>query len=169
MLWPVEIRIQPATADTFDGVRRLFREYQEWLGEDLCFQSFEAELAELPGKYAPPRGALLLAMDPTEAVGCVGVRPLAGNVCEMKRLYVRPQHRGQGVGRRLAVAAIAAARQAGYRVMRLDTLERLREAMRLYESLGFVRVPPYYANPLPGVVYWQLSLDAVGMQTRSRG
>lgn len=127
---------------------------------DLCFQSFEAELAELPGKYAPPRGALLLAMKAEAAVGCVGVRPLAGNACEMKRLYVRPQQRGHGIGRSLAVAAIAAARQAGYRVMRLDTLERLREAMRLYASLGFARVPPYYANPLPSVVYWELTLDA---------
>lgn len=156
----METRIQPAAADTLEVVRRLFREYQEWLGEDLCFQSFEAELAELPGKYAPPRGALLLAMDADEAAGCVGVRPLAGNVCEMKRLYVRPQHRGHGVGRRLAVTAIAAAQQAGYRVMRLDTLERLSEAMRLYASLGFARVAPYYANPLPGVVYWELLLDA---------
>lgn len=169
MLRPVEIRIQPATADTLEAVRKLFREYQDWLGVDLCFQGFEAELAELPGQYASPQGALLLAMDAEETVGCVGVRPLAGDVCEMKRLYVRPHHRGRGAGRSLAAAAIAAAREVGYRVMRLDTLERLSEAMRLYESLGFVRVAPYYANPLPGVVYWQLSLDAAGMQTRSRG
>lgn len=165
----MRICIQSATADTLEAIRQLFREYQEWLGVDLCFQGFEAELAALPGKYAPPRGALLLAMDTAEAVGCVGVRSLAGDACEMKRLYVRPQRRGHGVGRSLAVAAIAAAREAGYRLMRLDTLERLREAMRLYESLGFVRVSPYYANPLPGVVYWELLLDTAGAQTRSRG
>ncbi|MDH4196431.1 MAG: GNAT family N-acetyltransferase [Candidatus Aminicenantes bacterium] len=139
-------------------MRRLFREYQELLGVDLCFQGFEDELAELPGKYAPPTGALLLAFDGEEAQGCVALRGIAPGVCEMKRLYVRPAYRGQGLGRTLAEAVIAEGRRIGYRTMRLDTLEKLREAIGLYESLGFRRIPPYYANPLPGVIYWELDL-----------
>jgi len=151
------------SAETPEGlarIRELFREYQDFLGVDLCFQGFEEELAGLPGRYAPPTGALLLAMDGEETVGCVAVREIEPGACEMKRLFVRPSYRGQGLGRRLAEAIIAAARRIGYRTMRLDTLEQLREAIGLYESLGFRRISPYYANPLPGVIYWELRLKA---------
>ena len=141
-----------------DEVRLLFREYERFLGVDLCFQSFEEELAQLPGKYAPPSGGLLIGVMDGVLQGCVAVRGLDEEVCEMKRLFVRPQARGTGMGRRLAEEIIALARGLGYRLMRLDTLERLVEAMQLYQSLGFQRRAPYYANPLPGVVYLELAL-----------
>ena len=139
-------------------VRSLFREYEKFLAVDLCFQNFEQELAQLPGKYAPPDGALLLAMEQSSPAGCVAVRKLEKDACEMKRLFVRPEHRGKDIGRLLAVRIIDHAKLLGYRVMRLDTLDRLTEAVRLYESLGFKQIPPYYANPLPGVLYWELKL-----------
>lgn len=136
----------------------LFREYAQSLGVDLDFQDFDAELAQLPGKYAPPGGILLLATEGGSARGCVALRPLSPGVCEMKRLYVRPAARGRGFGVALARAVLDEAARLGYATMRLDTLERLSEAMRLYETLGFRRIPAYYANPLPEVVYWELDL-----------
>jgi ribosomal protein S18 acetylase RimI-like enzyme len=136
----------------------LFGRYEQSLGVDLCFQEFEAELASLPGKYAPPEGRLVLAMEGDRAAGCIAIRKLDAGVCEMKRLYVRPEFRSRGLGRRLAQDMIAQAAEAGYTTMRLDTLDRLAEAMALYESLGFRRTDPYYDNPLAGVVYWELSL-----------
>jgi GNAT superfamily N-acetyltransferase len=140
-------------------VRVLFREYQHFLGVDLCFQDFAAELATLPGRYARPRGRLLLAMADRVAAGCVALRPLEDGVCEMKRLFVRPAWRGQGLGRRLATHIIADATALGYAVMRLDTLDTLESAMHLYTALGFQRCAPYYPNPLPGVVYWERALN----------
>jgi GNAT superfamily N-acetyltransferase len=142
-----------------EAVRRLFREYEAYLDEDLCFQSFEQELANLPGKYAPPGGALLIAIHENRAVGCVGLRELADGVCEMKRLFVRPEARGLGLGRKLATRIIDIARSLGYTLMRLDTLARLTEAVQLYETLGFRTTAPYYSNPLPGVVYMELKID----------
>lgn len=142
-----------------EEVRRLFREYEAYLDEDLCFQSFEQELADLPGKYAPPGGALLIAVHKNRTVGCVGLRELADSVCEMKRLFVRPEARGLGLGRKLAAQIIAVARSLGYTLMLLDTLARLTEAMQLYETLGFHTTAPYYNNPLPGVVYLELKLS----------
>jgi ribosomal protein S18 acetylase RimI-like enzyme len=142
-----------------DAARRLFRAYAEWLAVDLCFQGFEQEVAALPGCYAPPAGRLLLANVAGEAAGCVGLRPLAPGICEMKRLWVEPGFGGRGLGRALAEAVIAAARTIGYRRMRLDTLpERMPAAQHLYRSLGFVEIPPYYHNPLPGVVMLELQL-----------
>ncbi len=146
------------TPEDLEFVRALFREYQQGLGVDLCFQDFEAELSGLPGKYAAPTGALLVAKDGSAPCGCAAVRPMEGPTCEMKRLFVRPAWRGRGLGRRLAEAILVEARSLGYSAMRLDTLDRLTSAMRLYESLGFRRIPAYYDNPLAGVVYWELDL-----------
>ncbi len=133
-----------------DAVRDLFLEYGESLGFSLCFQGFDKELATLPGDYAPPPGCLLLAKEGGEAAGCVGVRRLDAERCEMKRLYVRPAFRGTGLGRKLAAAAIAAARQAGYRKMVLDTLPKMTAARALYLSLGFTACEPYYDNSCVG-------------------
>lgn len=151
--------VQARSEGDIEIARALFREYQQFLGVDLCFQGFEEELATLPGRYAPPSGRLLLALDGLDAAGCVALRPLDDGVCEMKRLFVRPAYRGRGLGRLLAVRVVNEASALGYAVMRLDTLEGLDSAMRIYGSLGFRRRAPYYANPLPGVVYWERMLS----------
>ena len=151
--------VQAVTDRQIELVRVLFREYESQLGADLCFQGFEEELAKLPGKYASPRGRLLLAFDGDAPAGCAALRPLTGDACEMKRLFVRPQHRGRGLGRALAAEIIHEATGLGYRRMRLDTLRSLREAMQLYRSLGFRTIDPYYNNPLPDTVYWELELS----------
>ena len=145
--------LQAVRPHELDEARRLIRNYVEWLAVDLSYQSFEEELAALPGCYAPPAGRLLLARVAGETAGCVGVRPLEPGICEMKRLWVEPGYAGRGLGRTLAEAAIAAARAMGYQRMRLDTLpERMPAAQHLYRSLGFVDIPPYYHNPLPDPV-----------------
>ncbi len=149
---------EAASATELDMIRGLFREYEEFLQVDLCFQGFEQELANLPGKYAPPHGALLLALNNDQPIGCVTLRKLEDGICEMKRLYVKPQGRGTGLGRILANEIISIARQHGYSTMRLDTLDSLTEAIGLYQRLGFRQVPPYYDNPLPGALYWELDL-----------
>lgn len=145
------------------AVRALFLEYAHWLGEDLCFQGFERELAELPGDYAAPLGRLFLAGTGTvaggEAAGCVALRPFDADTGEVKRLYVRPAYRGTGLGTRLATLAIESAREAGYSRLVLDTLDRMRDAVRLYRGLGFREIAPYYDNPLPGALYFGLSFD----------
>ncbi|MBX3651465.1 MAG: GNAT family N-acetyltransferase [Burkholderiales bacterium] len=128
------------------AVRDLFLEYAGSLNFSLCFQDFETELEGLPGAYAPPQGILLLAQSGGEVAGCVGVRPLDTGRCEMKRLYVRGQYRGSGLGRRLAEHAVAFARGAGYRSMLLDTLPQMAAAVRLYRELGFVPCASYYDN-----------------------
>lgn len=140
-------------------IRALFEEYAAWLGVDLGFQNFQGELTGLPGLYAPPRGSLLLARtgDATPA-GCVAMRPLSGSVCEMKRLFVRPDFRGHGLGRLLAERIIAHARASAYSLMRLDTLPTITVALQLYNSMGFVRCAPYYATPLADTVFLELSL-----------
>lgn len=149
---------QAVTGKEIEAVRRLFREYEAFLDVDLGFQNFDAEFAGLPGKYARPDGDLLIGLDENRILGCVAVRRLDDGVCEMKRLYVKPEARGSGLGRRLATEIIDIARELGYSLMRLDTLDRLTEAMGLYETLGFRRTAPYYENPLQGVVYWELPL-----------
>jgi putative acetyltransferase len=156
-------RVQPAESVVdLATIALLFREYAGQLGFDLCFQDFESELAGLPGAYAPPMGALLLAVagegGAEGAAGCVAVRPFAEGVCEMKRLYLRPVFRGHGVGRALAEAAVQAARARGYRAMRLDTLPAMAEAIALYRSLGFREIEPYRANPIPGALFFELEL-----------
>jgi ribosomal protein S18 acetylase RimI-like enzyme len=140
------------------AVRELFLEYASTTGLNFCFQQFDQELAELPGRYAPPSGRLLLAMEHGRAVGCVALRELDRQICEMKRLYVQPASRGQQTGRQLAQAVIVAAREVGYERMRLDTLASMKAALGLYESLGFSRIPAYYPNPIPDVVYLELRL-----------
>jgi putative acetyltransferase len=150
--------VQAAPEADLEVVRTLFREYQQAIGVDLGFQSFEEELRLLPGTYAPPRGRLLLALEEDGPAGCGGLRPIAQDVAELKRMWVRPAFRGRGLGRRIAEALLAAAREEGYRLARLDTLETMREAIALYRSLGFREIPAYYPNPLPGAVYMELVL-----------
>ncbi len=158
------------SGDRLVEARRLFEEYATSLGFDLCFQGFDRELAELPGAYAPPEGHLLLAAADGRSVGCVALKKLSPGVggqavnpadtCEMKRLYVRPEFRGQGFGRRLAEAVIEEARRIGYERMRLDTIEpRMPEAVQLYRSLGFVPIAPYTVNPVPGATFMELDLQ----------
>lgn len=141
-----------------EAVRALFVEYAGSLDFSLCFQGFDRELAQLPGDYALPTGCLLLAAEETEIAGCVGVRRLDAARCEMKRLYVRMEFRGSGLGRQLAGEAIARARRMGYRSMLLDTLPRMQAAVVLYRSLGFVRCAPYYDNSSIGSECMVLSL-----------
>jgi ribosomal protein S18 acetylase RimI-like enzyme len=149
------------TLDEINAVRRLFREYEAYLNVDLCFQQFESELANLPGKYALPYGTLLLATDGQRAIGCGALRSLGAiqdRTCEMKRLYVCPENRGLGIGGKIARCLIQEGICLDYSTMVLDTLGRLKAAIHLYESLGFVRTEPYYDNPLPDVLYWKLDL-----------
>jgi GNAT superfamily N-acetyltransferase len=151
--------IRPAEVpQDLNEVRSLFREYAESLGFDLCFQDFEAELAALPGKYRPPRGRLLIAWSGIEAVGCVALRPLEGTACEMKRLYVRPQARGEQLGRRLAERICQEALSAGYSRICLDTLPTMAAAQKLYAAMGFKPIGPYVFNPVPGAIFLALDL-----------
>lgn len=149
-------------AQQMDEARVIFREYAAGLGIDLCFQNFEEELATLPGEYAAPRGALLLARVDGALAGCCALRPLDSadypNAAEMKRLYVRKAFRGFGLGRQLAEAVLDIARQAGYDCVLLDTLDDMEAARALYEDLGFEDVPPYYHNPIPGAHYLKADL-----------
>jgi ribosomal protein S18 acetylase RimI-like enzyme len=139
-------------------VRELFIEYANSLEVDLCFQNFNQELAQLPGDYSPPEGRLLLAAEGITPAGCIALRKFEDNICEMKRLYVRPAFRGKGAGRSLALAVIQAARDCRYQRMRLDTLSSMKEAIALYQSLGFQPIPPYYDNPTPLAVFMELRL-----------
>ncbi|MFN2492183.1 MAG: GNAT family N-acetyltransferase, partial [Pyrinomonadaceae bacterium] len=133
--------------------------YAEWLGINLCFQNFEKEVAELPGDYAPPTGRLFLATANDRTVGCVALRKIGDGICEMKRLYVRPEFRGAGLGRTLAEKIIGAANEIGYLRMRLDTLPgKMDRAIAIYRSLGFTNIDPYY-NSIEGAAFMELILD----------
>ena len=158
---PIEL-ITATRAEHIDAARALFREYAEALGVDLDFQDFDAELAGLPGDYAEPRGALLLALVDGEAAGCCALRAIDdvdySNAAEMKRLYVRKAYRGFGLGRQLAEAILIEAMRLGYRCVLLDTLDDMESARALYEELGFEEIPPYYHNPLPGAHYLKVEL-----------
>ena len=150
---------QTNTHDQIELVRQLFKEYEAWLDIDLCFQNFHKELAELPGDYAPPQGQLLLAIDDGRIAGCIALRKIGDGLCEMKRLFVRSEFRGQGLGRKLVEAIISEARKIGYERMRLDTLPgKMDQAIALYRSLGFTEIEPYYQNPVPGAKFMELEL-----------
>lgn len=151
--------IQAESPSQISEARKVFIEYSERLGISLCFQNFEQELAELPGRYALPDGRLLLAVSGDRIAGCVGLRKIGDGVCEMKRLYVKPEFRGQGLGKALAVYLIEEARSAGYAAMRLDTLPaQMDEAIKLYRFLGFREIGPYYHNPVEGALFLELIL-----------
>ena len=146
------------SAEHLGTVRELFGEYARSLEIDLCFQGFDDELAELPGRYAPPAGRLLLAVEGATPTGCVALRGIGDGTCEMKRLYVRPAFRRKGIGRLLAGRIIGDAREIGYQRMRLDTLSSMKGALALYQSLGFKRIEAYYHNPSAGAVFLELNL-----------
>ena len=154
--------IDPAcSSEQIEIARSLFLEYAKELNVDLCFQGFAAELRDLPGKYGPPDGALLLATKDQRAVGCVALRRFTPTDAEMKRLYIQPPYRHLGIGRLLARCIAERARELGYRRVVLDTLVSMQGAQALYRCLGFVSIEPYYDNPLPGALYFAKDLIAL--------
>jgi putative acetyltransferase len=155
--WAMHIRTA-TSAEDFEVVSRLFREYQTSLGVELCFQNFESELAGLPSKYAPPQGRLYLALEDGQAVGCAGLRRIKEGVCELKRLYVPSRYRGRGIGRKLALQALNDVREIGYGRMRPDTLPSKGRAQELYRTLGFKPIAPYTNNPAKGTLFLELTL-----------
>jgi GNAT superfamily N-acetyltransferase len=154
VLKPVPVESQ----EQIDLTRVLFREYACSLGIDLCFQDFEKELSNLPGDYAPPGGRLYLGYVEEEPAGCVALRKIDADICEMKRLFVRPLYRGKGIGRQLVLALVRDAREAGYSRMRLDTLPSMKRALELYRAMGFKPIDPYRTNPVPGALFLELNL-----------
>ena len=142
-----------------ETVRSMFEEYEQELNIDLCFQGFADELRDLPDKYAPPSGALLLLVEDGQPIVCGALRDLGDGVCELKRIYVRPSARRRGLGQAMSEKLMAIARDKGYNMVRLDTLERLKGAPEMYEKLGFRRIPAYNHNPEPDIVYFERALD----------
>ena len=153
------IRIVPVTSqEQISVVRELFIEYAHSLNVSLCFENLDKEVNELPGIYAPPHGALLIAEDGAKIAGCVALKKVDDLTCEMKRLYVRPEFRGKGVGKELTMSIRKKAREIGYEQMRLDTLPSMKEAIALYRSLGFIEIPPYRDLPVPGTLFMRITL-----------
>ena len=153
-------QIARAGAGDLEDIARLFKAYAAYIGVDLSYQDFASELATLPGKYAPPKGQLLIARNAQgDAIGCVALRPLQERICEMKRLFVSPEGRGLGLGRALAHAVVDEAKRLGYAEIRLDTLPSMRAAIGLYEALGFVATDAYYAGALPGTIFMARTLS----------
>ena len=150
----VEVRDGPG----LEVIRGLFLEYAQSLDFDLCFQNFDEELRKLPGEYTPPAGRLVLGQLKGVPAGCIALKSLGSGICEMKRLFVRPEFRSQGLGLKLAEHIIQEARQIGYTAMRLDTIASMERAISLYRSLGFKEIPPYYLNPIPDAVFLELLL-----------
>jgi GNAT superfamily N-acetyltransferase len=155
----IEIRMADG-GDALADARALFKEYASSLGRDLSMEDFARELAELPGRYGPPHGALLIAGYDGRVAGCVALRPLGEGLCEMKRLFVRHQFRGKGVGKRLALAVIDAARERGYRAMRIGFAPWMEEAIAIYRALGFRPIEAYRAEAFEGSVFLELALNA---------
>jgi ribosomal protein S18 acetylase RimI-like enzyme len=159
--------IEVAAGRNLQAIRTLFKEYADSLGFNLDFQDFDRELASLPGDYQPPDGCLLLALWDGEVAGCAALRKIEDGICEMKRMYVKPQYRGHGIGRAMAMRLLEIARRAGYERMRLDTIDTMVEAIALYKSLGFKEIKPYRHNPIKGAKYMELSLG--GRETEAKG
>ncbi|MDQ5846995.1 MAG: GNAT family N-acetyltransferase [Acidobacteriota bacterium] len=150
---------QVESEEDIQQTRRLFDEYVTWLGVNLCFQNYDKEVAELPGEYVPPTGRLCIATENDEVAGCIALRKLDDGICEMKRLYVRPQFRGSGLGRTLVDRVIEEARAIGYDRMRLDTLPgKMDQAIAMYDSLGFKEIERYYDNPYETAAFMELDL-----------
>jgi putative acetyltransferase len=146
------------TLEEMEEVREIFIEYADFLQVDLCFQDFEKELQTLHEVYFPPTGCIILAKEDKQVMGCIALKPIAERVCEMKRLYVRPEARGKKLGKQLVEELIDFAKIAGYKTMKLDTISSLKEAIKLYISKGFVKTEPYVYNPLSDVLYFELTL-----------
>jgi GNAT superfamily N-acetyltransferase len=153
--------LQASSEDLIEQTRAIFKEYADDLCIDLCFQNFTEELENLPGDYGPPNGCIYLAYYEDKLVGCVALRKFEGNICEMKRLYVRPRYRGKKIGKELSRAIIKKALEIGYTHMRLDTLDFMTEAITLYRSLGFKEIDTYRYNPLEGVKFFELDLEKI--------
>ena len=152
--------IQAQSPAEIESARELFAEYASWVEISLCFQNFDKEVAELPGAYAPPSGRLFLAVAAQQVMGCVALRKIGDGVGEMKRLYVRPEFRGRGLGRTLTEKLIAEAKQIGYERLRLDTLPgKMDQAIAMYRSFGFREIPPYYKNPVADATFMELALS----------
>ncbi len=161
------MRIQDADTPEFvELVRALFREYESTLNVNLCFQGFENELTNLPGEYARPSGRLLIAFEGDEAAGCGAFRKLENDICEMKRLFVKPTHQGKAIGSALARALIQDAQAAGYARMRLDTMPTMQKAIALYRSLGFQEITAYRFNPVPGSLFFELLLSEANLSRK---
>jgi len=151
--------IQATSPEQIEQARDLFKEYEAWIEVDLCFQNFEKELAGLPGNYAPPDGRLLLAFDNGRLAGCVALRKIGDGICEMKRLFVRPEFHRRGLGRELIETILEEAREIGYERMRLDTLpDQMSKAIALYRRIGFKEIEPYYANPVKGALFMEVTI-----------
>jgi putative acetyltransferase len=152
--------IQAQTVTELGAVRDLFVEYAQSLGFSLCFQGFDQELAHLPGDYSPPRGRLLLARIDGQPAGCVGLHAFKDDIGEIKRLYVKPEFRGHGLGRKLADTVIVEAKKIGYSALRLDSVEdKMRTAVAMYRAMGFREIAPYRENPIPSALYMELVLS----------
>ncbi len=144
--------------DRVEDARNLISEYAASLGVDLCFQNFDEEMATFPSEYSPPSGALFLALHQNDSVGCVALRRISDQICEMKRLYVKAEYRGRGLGKLLIESVIERARKMGYKAIRLDTLPSMKEAISIYTKMGFKPIKAYRPNPVPGTLYLELRL-----------
>jgi putative acetyltransferase len=157
--WSMDL-IQASSTEEIQQARLLFEEYASWVEISLCFQNFDNEVANLPGDYAPPSGRLFLAVDGDDAMGCVALRKIDEGIGEMKRLYVRPEFRGRGLGRTLTEKLIADAKLIGYTSLRLDTLPgKMDQAIAMYRTFGFKEIAPYYRNPVEGATFMELVLS----------